>query len=179
MFSKIATAALFTTGALAAPTATTPDKVSRTTSLTGVTHSVIAGFNGLNFEPNNVVAEVGDIIQWEFLPANHTVVQSNFADPCQPLADGSGFFPGFQFPVAEGESELVYQIVVESDETIWYYCPQVMGNHCQEGMVGVINQNFDNPDVSLAKHKELAAKTGTSVVPPEIQGGKVLVNPNP
>lgn len=179
MFSKIAAAAIFTSSALAAPTATTPDEVSRTVSLTGVTHSVISGFNGLNFEPNNVVAQVGDIVQWEFLPANHTVAQSNFADPCQPLADGTGFFPGFEFPIEEGESELVFQLVIESEDTIWFYCPQLMGNHCQEGMVGVINQNFDNPEVSLAKHKELAANTGTSVIPPVIQGGEVLKNPNP
>ena len=179
MFSKIAVGALLATGALAAPTATTPDEVTNTYSLTGVTHSVTAGFNGLNFEPNNVVAQVGDIIQWEFLPANHSVAQSNFANPCKPLNDGSSFFPGFVFATKVGKSDSVFQLVVESEETIWYYCPQTKGNHCQMGMVGVINQNFNNPAVSLAKHKELAAKTGTSIVPYEIQGGKVLRNPNP
>lgn len=165
--------------AFAAPTATVGDQPSSTVALTGVTHSVSAGLGGLNFDPNNVVAQIGDIVQWEFLPANHSVAQSSFSEPCEPLADGTGFFPGFQFAVAEGESDLVFQIVVESEKPIWYYCPQTTGNHCQKGMVGVINQNFDDPAFSLARHKELAALTNVSVVPPYIQGGEVIENPNP
>lgn len=179
MFTKTISAALLATCALAAPTITTRDEPSGTVTRTGATHSIIAGFNGLNFEPSNVVAEIGDVIQWEFLAANHSVAQSNFADPCEPLADGTGFFPGFEFAVEEGESDLVFQIVVESHDPIWYYCPQTKGDHCQKGMVGVINQNFDNPDVSLAKHKELAAQTEVSIVPPYPQGGEIIVNPNP
>ena len=179
MFSKTVITALLATCAIAAPTATTRDEPSNTVTRTGTTHSVVAGFNGLNFEPNNVVAEIGDVIQWEFLAANHSVAQSDFANPCQPLDDGTGFFPGFEFAVDEGESELVFQTVVESKSPIWYYCPQTKGNHCQKGMVGVINQNFDKPDVSLAKHKELAAQTDVSIVPPYPQGGEVVVNPNP
>ncbi|GKT87436.1 extracellular serine-rich protein [Colletotrichum tofieldiae] len=82
----------------AAPTSTAGTKVpSRTTHLTGVTHSVVAGLGGLRFDPDNVVAEIGDIIEWHFLPRNHSVVESNFADPCTPLADGTSFFSGFNF----------------------------------------------------------------------------------
>jgi len=47
------------------------------------------------------------------------------------------------------------------------------------GMAGVINQNFDNQDFSLRRHKELAALTGVSVIPPVEQGGKVIPNPRP
>jgi plastocyanin len=181
MFKTILSAAALASAALAAPTSTTggshPTRTN--THLTGVTHTVVAGLGGLNFEPANVVAQVGDVIQWEFLPANHTVVQSNFADPCQPLADGSGFFPGFEFATPEGKSDLVFQIVVEDDSTIWYYCPQLKGEHCKKGMVGVINQNFDSNDFTLAKHKELAAKAKNIVVPKKTQGGKTIVNPNP
>ena len=46
-------------------------------------------------------------------------------------------------------------------------------------MVGVINQNFDDPNFSLAKHRELAAKTDISIVPAVQQGGIVIPNPNP
>ena len=179
MFARVISFALLATGVLAAPTCTAPEEVTKTVPLTGVTHSVIAGFNGLNFEPNNVVAEIGDVVQWEFLPANHSVAQSSFGNPCQPLADGSGFFPGFEFAVTEGESKNVFQIVVESHRPIWYYCPQTTGNHCQRGMVGVINQDFNNPAFSLARHMELAAEADASIIPETIQGGEVLVNPNP
>lgn len=54
----------------AAPTGTTPEKVSRTVTLTGVTHSVVAGLGGLHFDPENVVAQVGDVVEWHYLPKN-------------------------------------------------------------------------------------------------------------
>ncbi|KAM4054665.1 plastocyanin-like domain-containing protein [Hirsutella rhossiliensis] len=163
----------------AVPTGTTWSNATRTVSLTGVTHSVVAGLGGLRFDPDNVVAEIGDIVEWHFLPKNHSVAQSNFADPCQPLADGTSFFAGFNFVTQENQAPDVFQVAVQDTKPIWYYCPQQTGSHCQNGMVGVINQNFDNPAVSLRRHKELAANTGVSVVPPVQQGGNVIPNPNP
>lgn len=173
---------LLAAGAFAAPTPTdaSNEHPDTTVELTGVTHSVVAGLGGLRFEPDNVVAEVGDIVQFEFLPRNHAVAQSSFGEPCKPLDDGTGFYSGFNFAVQEGKSGDVFQIVVEDDSTpIWYYCPQTNGNHCQNGMVGVINQNFDNQDFSLAKHRELAAQTDVSIEPDVEQGGEILPNPNP
>ncbi len=43
-----------------------------------VTHRVTAGFNGLNFEPKNIVANVGEIVEVKFLPKNHSFAQSSF-----------------------------------------------------------------------------------------------------
>ncbi|KAF6817792.1 extracellular serine-rich protein [Colletotrichum sojae] len=184
MFSiKTLTAVLLASTAVvsAAPTATngTKNPTKTGTHLTGVTHSVVAGLGGLRFDPDNVVAEVGDVVEWHFLPRNHSIVQSNFADPCEPLADGTGFFSGFEFFTPEGQADNVFQVVVEDKKTIWYYCAQNVGQHCKNGMVGVINQNFDNQDFSLAKHKELAALKGDAVIPPVQQGGLVIPNPNP
>lgn len=181
MFSKIFSVSLLLAAAVsAAPASKTvrsiPDK---TVTLTGVTHSVNAGLGGLRFDPDNVVAEVGDVVEWHFLPANHTVAQSSFGEPCEPLADGTGFFAGFNFATTAGQAPDVFQIVVEDSKPIWYYCAQQKGSHCQMGMVGVINQNFDNQDFSLRRHKELAALTGVSVIPPVQQGGSVIPNPNP
>ncbi|KAM0355138.1 hypothetical protein ACHAPU_000999 [Fusarium lateritium] len=179
MFSKIFTASLLLAATVsAAPaTKTTRDYADKTVTLTGVTHFVNAGLGGLRFDPDNVVAEIGDIVEYHFLPRNHSVVQSSFAEPCKPLADGTGFFAGFNFFTAEGPADDVFQIVVEDKKPIWYYCPQQMGNHCQSGMVGVINQNFDNQDFSLRRHKELAALTKKSVIPPHEQGGQIIPNP--
>jgi hypothetical protein len=45
---------------------------------TGVVHRIFAGSttanNGLYFELENVMAEVGDILEFYFLPKNYTVV---------------------------------------------------------------------------------------------------------
>ncbi|KAH7327776.1 extracellular serine-rich protein [Stachybotrys elegans] len=174
---KVFTLLIATAAAL--PTKTTRDEPTAV-HLTGVTHSVVAGLGGLRFDPDNVVAQVGDVVEWHFLPRNHSVVQSSFAEPCQPLADGSSIFSGFNFFTPEGQADDVFQIVVEdASRPIWYYCSQTVGNHCQSGMVGVINQNFDNPDFSLARYREAAALTGVSVSPDVVQGGSVIANPNP
>lgn len=167
----------------AAPTTTTGNSnlPSRTVPHTGVTHSVVAGRGGaLVFDPENVVAEIGDVIEWHFLPKNHSVAQSSFGQPCVPDAalGGASFFSGFQ-PVTEGQAPDVFQIVVEDKNPIWYYCAQTNGNHCQKGMAGVINQNFDSAN-TLAAYKKAAALTGTSVVPAVIEpAGGVIPNPNP
>jgi plastocyanin len=152
------------------------DAPSKTASLTGVRHTVAVGRGGLKFDPDNVVAEIGDIVEWHYLPANHSVVQSSFAKPCQP-EDENAIFSGF-FPVTEGQSPEVFQIVVEDKTPIWYYCAQTKGNHCQSGMVGVINQNFDSPN-TLAKYRELAAQTKVSTALAKVQGGSRIPNPNP
>ncbi|KAL0941406.1 extracellular serine-rich protein [Colletotrichum truncatum] len=184
MFSlKTLTATLLASAAVvsAAPvTACEDNGPTKTIELTGVTHSVVAGLGAsLTFNPDNVVADVGDIVEWHFLPRNHSIVQSSFGNPCEPLADGSGFFPGFEFATAEGQAENVFQIVVKDKNPIWYYCPQNVGNHCSSGMVGVINQNFNNQDFSLRRHKEIAATKSQSIIPPVNHVGEVLPNPNP
>jgi plastocyanin len=60
----------------------------------------------LVFEPDTVMASVGDIINFHFYPINHSVAQSTFEKPCQPLSGGVGqtaIFSGF-IPVMSGES---------------------------------------------------------------------------
>lgn len=175
LITILTTAAVIT----ALPTATTDSTPDKTTTLTGVTHSVVAGRGGaLVFDPENVVAEVGDIVEWHFLPKNHSVAQSSFGQPCVPDASlAQPFFSGFQ-PIDTAQAPNVFQIVVNDKNPIWYYCAQTTGSHCQKGMAGVINQNFDSPN-TLSAYKALTAGTGTSVVPPVVQGGAVIPNPNP
>jgi plastocyanin len=98
--------------------------------------------NTLQYFPNTVTAAVGDMVQFQFAAGNHTVTQSTFAQPCQPIALNSnvtGFFSGFM-PVASGggTSTPTYTIVVNNTTPIWVYCSQAM--HCQKGMTMVINE---------------------------------------
>lgn len=95
----------------------------------------------LTFEPNDLKAEPGSMVQFHFWPKNHSVVQSAFTDPCVPInninSSVSGFFSGYM-PVAADSKEMPsYTIMVNSTGPIWFYCSQ--GKHCQAGMVGVIN----------------------------------------
>lgn len=164
-------------------TPTTGNRLVSRTGWTGVTHSVVAGLGGLHFDPDNVVANPGDVVEIHFLSANHSVAQSDFAHPCKPLSDGTGFFAGFEFVTAEGQQNPnVYQFTVLDTKPIWYYCPQTKGNHCQAGMTAVINQDFSSQN-TLANQRVIAAGTGTSIIPDFIQGGRLggfsLRNPNP
>ena len=165
--------------ASAAPTGTTTgsEVPSKTYTQPRVTHSVVAGRGGLKFDPDNIVAEVGDVVEFHFTPRNHSVVESSFGQPCQPK-DATSFFSGF-FPVTEGQSSEVFQIVVKDKTPIWFYCAQNNGAHCQSGMTGVINQRFDSA-ATLSAHRDLArARVAPSEVQPYIQGGARITNPNP
>ncbi|KAL7952005.1 hypothetical protein V8C42DRAFT_305906 [Trichoderma barbatum] len=178
----ILAAAVASVSALPQGTPTEGKMLPSRTFLTGVTHSVVVGRGGLRFDPENVVAEIGDTIEWHFTAANHSLAQSDFAHPCQPLADYSGFFAGFNFVTAEGQNPNVYQITVVDKSTIWYYCPQPKGDHCTKGgMLGVINQNFDG-DKTLANQRVIA-QSAQLIIPSTVQGGRVggfqRANPNP
>jgi plastocyanin len=164
-------------------TATIDTRQTETYAAPRETRTVVAGRGGLRFDPENIVAPIGSIIEFHFTPLNHSVVESSFERPCQPK-DAASFYSGF-FPVPRSpdggvtQSAEVFQIEVKNDQPIWFYCAQNTGRHCQSGMVGVVNQKFDG-DKTLAKHKQLAAQvSGDSGVQPWIQGGERKANPNP
>ncbi|KAI0003402.1 Cupredoxin [Russula compacta] len=91
----------------------------------------------VQYSPNNVTANVGDVVTFNFMQKNHTVTQSTFANPCSPLAGGfdSGFVPvsanntNGPFPQA--------QFQVTDTNPVWVYCRQT--GHCQQGMVFAVN----------------------------------------
>lgn len=90
--------------------------------------------NTLDFTPASSKAEKGDTVVFTFYPRQHNVVQGSYDKPCQPL-DG-GFYSGF-IPSSDGAANTTFEIEVKDTQPIWFYCSQ--GDHCQGGMVGVIN----------------------------------------
>ncbi len=70
----------------------------------GVVQAKIIPINAvdLKFEPNTTTADVGDVLEFHFMPHNHSVVLGDFTDACQPAKEG-GFYSGF-FAVSEGEA---------------------------------------------------------------------------
>jgi plastocyanin len=124
-------------------------------SAQAASYEVTVGKGGqLKFEPETLKAEVGDTITYLFFAKvrimmppqnksvsltpwqNHSVVQSSFAEPCQPLKDGffSGFVPN---QLQDTASRTTFTITVKDKNPKWVYCSQ--GNHCQSGMVHAIN----------------------------------------
>lgn len=127
----------------------------------------------LKFFPEELQAAVGDMVQFQFHPKNHSVARSGFTNPCNPLdpatANGtSGFFSGFM-PVSSTDKYMpTFTILVDGTAPIWYYC--ATGKHCQNGMSGVINPPKNNSDRTLAKYKQAAVGSNT-VVPGPPSGG--------
>ncbi|KAJ3574001.1 hypothetical protein NP233_g2072 [Leucocoprinus birnbaumii] len=95
--------------------------------------------NTLTYSPESVNAQAGDTISFRFLSKNHTVTQSTFADPCQPLTSPvPGVNSGFM-PVPAGSTSFPQWTITLEDASspLWFYCAQT--GHCQAGMVFALN----------------------------------------
>ncbi|KAF8873887.1 hypothetical protein BD779DRAFT_1678998 [Infundibulicybe gibba] len=128
---------------------------------------IIVGAEGqLLYNPSNVSAAIGDTVTFEFRPKNHTVTQSSFMNPCQPL-DG-GIKSGFRPVAADASTFPTFQIKINDTAPIWGYCGQT--SHCGAGMVFSINAVESGPNnfsafVNLAKRVNGTATTNGSGSP--------------
>ncbi|EDU43837.1 hypothetical protein TUN199_08446 [Pyrenophora tritici-repentis] len=127
------------------------------------------------FMPETVTAAQGDTVVFHFWPKNHSVVQSTFAKPCEPMADGmwSGFVPTTDTEKAASTS-FTYE-VKNASAPIWFYCSQ--GQHCQGGMVGVINPPASGAN-TIDAYKKAAAAASDNVSPTSKAGTGGKVNEN-
>jgi plastocyanin len=111
--------------------------------------SVSSKSNEKIFTPNNIKVPAGDMIQFQFLGGNHSVVQSNFDNPCTPIqshvANATGMFSGYMNVAASAGTGMIpiYTMMVQDEKPIWLYCSQ--GMHCQAGMVMVVNEKYVVP----------------------------------
>ncbi|KAF1926055.1 uncharacterized protein M421DRAFT_68487 [Didymella exigua CBS 183.55] len=124
----------------------------------------------LGYRPEAITANVGDVVEFQFMQKNHTATQSTFAEPCKAMEGGkdSGFMPN-----PEGKAGVTWNMTVETTDAIWMYCKQSQGEHCGKGMVFSINAKFDG-DKTMAQFKQLAINTnGTTLKDSAIQN----VNP--
>ncbi|KAL9945863.1 hypothetical protein ACHAO5_004464 [Verticillium nonalfalfae] len=152
----------------ATPAAAQAAAASSGASIPGV-HVVKVGENGLTFEPAEVTAAVGDVVEFHFWPQAHSVAQSSFDSPCQPL-NTTGFFSG-PVRVQSGVSDQVFSVTVQDTNPKWYYC--ATGQHCQNGMVGVINAPANNNQRTLQAYSQAAANAQSNVAPSSTGGGSL------
>ncbi|KAL1597404.1 hypothetical protein SLS59_007434 [Nothophoma quercina] len=124
----------------------------------------------LGYRPESITANVGDVVEFQFMQKNHTATQSTFAEPCKAMEGGkdSGFMPN-----PDGATGVTWNMTVETTDAIWMYCKQAQGEHCGKGMVFSINAKLDG-DKTMAQFKQLAIKSnGTTLKDSAIQS----VNP--
>ncbi|KXX73404.1 hypothetical protein MMYC01_209579 [Madurella mycetomatis] len=126
-------------------------------------HQVTVGKGGeLKFVPAVIHAREGDTVTYTFFARNHSVTQSSFSEPCQPLAGGlfSGFVPNQSPDVA---SRTTFTVTIHNTDPIWIYCSQPNGDHCQKGMLHAINPPAEGN--TFEKFAELATTAPTSTSP--------------
>jgi len=130
-------------------------------------HSVKAGAGGFKFTPQELHnVSVGDIVQWEFYPPDHSVARAEFGSACVPYEytgkDKVGFWSETQW--VNNTNELTYfNVTVNSTEPIFFYC--AAPNSCLgEHMVGVINPNSTQ---TLASQVQAAAAADFQLAPGE------------
>jgi plastocyanin len=129
------------------------------------THQVVVGGSGLYYNPSNITAQVGDVIQFQFQQKNHTVTQSTFSTPCRSLTSTStsgqvGFDSGFM-PVAQGSTDFpTWSLTVNDTAPIWAYCRQA--THCGQGMVFSVNSVESGPNNFAAFKAAAEQQNGTA-----------------
>lgn len=138
-------------------------------SALAATQLITVGKGGLNFNPNTITAAKGDTLQFHFYAQNHSVVMGIKGDGCKP-ATSDGFFSGFMPVSGTSEGSKVFEVTVNSTETMYIYCSQ--GKHCQSGMVAVINGDSTN----LEAYKSSAANATKNTSPDSTSafGGTVI-----
>ncbi|KAK5017046.1 hypothetical protein LTR16_003190 [Cryomyces antarcticus] len=155
-----------------------------TTSSAVQTHTITVGKGDNKFVPDVVLANVGDIIQSQFFPPNHSVARAEYLSPCIPYEDTGvdkvGFFSGFQAVDAVLNNPPTYSLRVNDTNPVFFYCT-APGSCINYGMVGVINpvsllqitrpgqQAYppQNASVSLAKQRALAMGAAYMLQPGE------------
>ncbi|KAF7513864.1 hypothetical protein GJ744_006478 [Endocarpon pusillum] len=111
----------------------------------------------LKFYPEEIKAEPGSMVQFQFYPKNHTVTQSTFDKPCEPInrimSNVTGINSGPMPPV--NNMMKVFTILINDTKPLWMYC--ATQDHCQRGMVMAINAPQQG-EKTLQSYKALAAK---------------------
>lgn len=67
----------------------------------------------LGYRPEAITANVGDVVEFQFMQKNHTATQSTFAEPCIAMQGGkdSGFMPN-----PEGKPGVTWNMTVETTD---------------------------------------------------------------
>ncbi|KAK3398865.1 hypothetical protein B0T20DRAFT_353944 [Sordaria brevicollis] len=116
--------------------------------------TIVIKADGLVFGPELITANKGDILEFHFLPSNHSVVKGSFGHPCQPATEDveGRFFSGFLPAKEKEENPSIFKVTITSTSPFPFYCSYP--SHCANGMVGIVNGSPDQ----LAQYKVQAAK---------------------
>jgi len=133
-------------------------------AVSATTYNIDVGKDGLTYSPNVTTANPGDKVTFTFYSGAHTVNEASFSSPCVPRKDG--FYSGF-VPTESGPAPKQFVITVGASP-MWFYCGQA--DHCQKGMVGVINQHKSG-NKTIDAFASAAARVSKTENPPNGPNG--------
>ena len=141
--------------------------VSSTTTSEPQTHTIQVGLLDHKMRPETTEAAVGDFVEFDFYPLNHSVVRAEYGFPCIPYEmtgmGKTGFFSGFNPVDKVIDKPPEYTIRVNDTEPIFFYC-SAPGSCITYGMVGGINLNSS---MSIDKQRTLATDSSYMLQPGE------------
>jgi len=134
-----------------AATSTVNAAAAATANAAAATQTVIVGGTDKVYTPNQITANVGDMVIFEFQAENHTATTSAFTSPCV----SNGLFDTGFMPNANGSVIPPPQVgmAVKVATPIWFYCKQK--GHCGDGMTFAINPTANK---TQAEFEALAIK---------------------
>jgi len=170
LFSKFSLLAAAAAVGIASAATTTSSAATPSGSVKAHVVQVSDKNGDITFTPDSITAAPGELVQFQFYPQNHSVAQSTFANPCEPmpLTNGTeGFWSGFM-PVSSTDTTMpVFSVLVKDTNPIWFYC--AADKHCQAGMSGVINPP-DSTSKTLALYRAAAANVADTGIPDTAAG---------
>ncbi|CCM03922.1 uncharacterized protein FIBRA_06073 [Fibroporia radiculosa] len=153
---------------LAATTAAFAQTTTTTSAAAGQTYVITVGHNttsnaSLVFQPQEVHAELGDTVLFNFTDGNHTAIQSTFSEPCIPAHQTNitinGFDSGFR-DAGNGTAITILSVPILAENvntTMWFFD----WNTCAEGGVGVINANDSSTETLAGFERNALRLNGT------------------
>ncbi|KAF2811662.1 uncharacterized protein BDZ99DRAFT_569648 [Mytilinidion resinicola] len=138
-------------------TASSEPKVIDVTVNKGSTH---------RFDPEDIQANVGDVISFHFYPTNHSVVKAEYGYPCVPYdyvepVSKDMFFSGNR-PMQAADPVQVWNLTLNSTAPVFFYCSALESCN-KQGMLGVINSN---KTMTLDHQRQLALEPDTVQLSP-------------
>jgi hypothetical protein len=150
------TATVATRPVQSSPSPTTFQSIFSTSSSVPQTHTIQVGLLDHKIRPDTTEAAIGDIIEFDFYPANHSIVRAEYGYPCIPYemtgSNKQGFFAGFHPVDKVLDSPPKWTLRINDTEPIFFYC-SAPGSCITYGMVGGINLNSSQ---SIDKQRTLA-----------------------
>ncbi|KAL5604250.1 hypothetical protein BROUX41_002230 [Berkeleyomyces rouxiae] len=135
--------------------------VAAVSGLTSAKTIVVKLNDNNTFDPREITADSGDVLEFQFGPANHSVAMGDFdapGGPCVPINHG-GFWSGY-VPVGSGLADKAFRVTLNNTDPLVFYSTQ--GRECNFGMVGVVNGRDSK---TYSNYAAAAAKITDSIDP--------------